>query len=128
MDDQGTRDNNIRHEEALAQVEAFKKSGGKIKQGPVLIRKLEKSSINLPSRAKPKDEPVLAGLSHIEKFKVVLAKYKKLTRRQVMDLTGMGYSTVSSYAKKLEVEGVLIRDLTGNSDGKEVVFKLVEGK
>lgn len=32
MDDQGIRDNNARHNEALAQVEAFKKSGGKVKQ------------------------------------------------------------------------------------------------
>ena len=126
MDDQGVHDNNIRHEESLKVVSDAVKAGIKIKQGPVLIRKIEKSSINRKQHAKDNSSLVLAGLSTIEKFKAVLTKHKELTRRKVMDLAGLGNSTVSACAKKLLEEGFLTKELSGNSDGKEILFKLAE--
>lgn len=122
-----TREGNKLHHEALKQCEDWvnAKASNKITKGPNLIRKIEKGTINKPSRAKPK-KIVLTGMNPTEMLKAVLTQHKKLTRLQIVDLTGLVASSISIAARKLEDDGFLTRGPAGKGNGREVLFTVVE--
>lgn len=126
MDDQGIAQNNERHESRLKQCKDWEnaKASNKIKQGPVLIRKIEKGTINKKQQANKKSDLVLAGLNPVEKFKAVLTKHKELTRQELRELTGLAVCTISRSAKILEEDGFLTRGPSGTGIGREVLFSL----
>ncbi len=123
MEDQGVLDNNIRHNECLAKVEAFVKAGGKIKQGTVLVRKLKKSTINKKS---PERKLKLDGLNPVGKVITALKHHKVLTRKALLRVTGLGASTITACVKELEETGFLTRKASKSSIGREATYEMVE--
>ena len=124
MDDQGIRDNNARHNEALAVVNKAIKAGAKYtvipsrQRSDVLPGKFKKVRVN------SSNAPILAGLNPTEKFRVTLSHYKELTRRDLIEHTGLAPCTISRSARILEDEGFLTRGPSGVGIGREVLFKL----
>ena len=114
------------HEAALKVVSDAVKAGVKIIKGPMLKRKIEKGTINKPSRKKPAVN--LKGLNPTEKVKTVLTHHKKLTRVEIITLTNLSACSISRAARTLEDEGFLTRGPSGQGIGREVLFSVVEGK
>jgi DNA-binding transcriptional ArsR family regulator len=115
----------IAHNAALAVVEAFKKAGGKIKLIPCRQRSdILKGTINKTQLIKSTGSVILAGLNPTEKVRAVLAKYKKMTRCDIVEHTGLSAPSISRAAKTLEADGFITRGPSGK--GREVLFTVVE--
>lgn len=112
---------NKAHAEALAQVAAFKKSGGKVKQGPVLIRKIEKGTINKKSAIERNKSKSMADAK--KQFVEALEKHGQLTSNELVDYTGYEKSTVFNAAKELEGKGKIKR-VKGKKTTDLTSFKL----
>lgn len=133
MNDCGTKSNNERHEAALAITEAAiieAATNPKVKyvKVGVAIRGVGKATINKKSRTKVTDEPILAGLKPVEKFRAMLSHHKQLTRQQLNELTGVDVATLSKCAGILEAEGFLTRGPSGAGMGRGVLFSLKGNK
>jgi hypothetical protein len=108
------------HYEALAVVEAFVKSGGKIITEFKTKHKLPKGTINKKSQAKPGDKHE----TNINRFKGVMKKYGQLTSVEVCMYTGMAKPEMFRCARKAENDGIITR-VTGRGVGGVTVFNLV---
>ena len=95
--------NNIAHYEAIAQVEAFIASGGKVIKSGV-TKPASKGKLKLLSKDK------LRSLSNAKDLVIAaLTKYKSLNSEELVQATGYDRSVIFNVARKLEDKNLLTR-------------------